>query len=206
MNTGNCPPLKERVRQYINTQCIARVPSASKELPSIDNGSFYRWQFYLRQALLDPVCLSVICDDFWHKYGAMHACTPFQIAGVESASLPLLSALVMHAARFDVCLNAFSIRKQPKSYGRRNVIEGRPSELPVLLVDDLTSPQHNAFWYGVNILSNYRMRLFPYGYVVVWKDLDLPCKPLNTSIGSVQFSSLFSLSDFSLLDPTFVEE
>ena len=48
---------REFARKFINDNCIARVPEGSKELPSYKNqgSGYYRWQFYLRAALFNPV-------------------------------------------------------------------------------------------------------------------------------------------------------
>jgi len=50
----------KKVRDFINDNCIARVPKGSKELPSIDGKGYYAWQFYLRSAVLDSFCLKVL--------------------------------------------------------------------------------------------------------------------------------------------------
>ncbi|GJI95322.1 hypothetical protein RugamoR57_20400 [Duganella caerulea] len=188
----------EVLRNKINDHCIFRVPHKSKELPAMNGGGFYTWQFYLRTALLDARSLATISRDFWNRYETVYANQPFQIAGVESAAVPIITALVCSGAERGITLNAFTIRKDRKEYGRRNLIEGAPNDLPVLFVDDLTSPQHNAFWHGVYAIGMHGLVLAEDAYVLVRKQERAVSAFIETSIGTVQVQSLFTLDDFEL--------
>src|SRR5580704_3959523 len=159
----------KRLRDTINDHCIVRVPNGSKELPALDGQGYYTWQFYLRRVLLDPDCLQLICEDFWNRFEQLFKIEPFQLAGVESAAVPLITALVLDGARRRLDINAFTIRKNRKSYGLRNLIEGSPSDRRVLFVDDLTSPQHKAFWHAMHAISQSGLKLNGRGYVLVRK-------------------------------------
>jgi orotate phosphoribosyltransferase len=187
-----------KLRDKINDECIVRVPRGSKELPALNGAGYYTWQFYLRRVLLDPHCLRLICDDFWNRYEPLFQADPFQLAGVESAAVPLITALVIEGARRGLDGNAFTIRKNRKDYGLRNLIEGSPSARPVLFVDDLTSPQHNAFWHAVHAISLTGLKLNGCGYVLVRKQNAEESRVIETSIGRVIIDSLFTLSDFSM--------
>lgn len=186
------------LRDTINDKCIVRVPSGSKELPALDGQGYYTWQFYLRRVLLDPHCLQLICEDFWNRFEQLFKLDPFQLAGVESAAVPLITALVIDGARRRLDLNAFTIRKNRKTYGLRNLIEGSPSNRPVLFVDDLTSPQHNAFWHAIHAISQSGLKLNGRGYVLVRKQNVEASPVIETSIGRVTIDSPFTLSDFSM--------
>lgn len=188
----------QTVRDIINNECIARVPSGSKELPSIDGKGFYTWQFYLRRAVLDPICLQVLCDDFWYKNESNFKQQPFQIAGVESAAVPMITAIVLNGAERGHNVNAFTIRKERKAYGLRNLIEGRANSYPVLFVDDLTSPQHNAFWHTIYAIKTIGLKLNGLGYVLVLKKKADESRIIETSLGNIVIESLFTLSDFSM--------
>jgi orotate phosphoribosyltransferase len=188
----------KKLRDTINDHCIVRVPSGSKELPALDGQGHYTWQFYMRRVLLDPDCLRLICEDFWKRFEQLFNLEPFQLAGVESAAVPLITALVIDGARRRLDINAFTIRKSRKTYGLRNLIEGSPSGRPVLFVDDLTSPQHNAFWHAVHAISQSQLKLNGRGYVLVRKQNAEACPVIETSMGIVKIDSLFTLSDFSM--------
>lgn len=188
---------RKKLRDTINDKCIVRVPNGSKELPALDGQGYYTWQFYMRRVLLDPDCLQLICEDFWKKFEQLFNLEPFQLAGVESAAVPLITALVIDGARRNLDINAFTIRKTRKAYGLRNLIEGSPSGHPVLFVDDLTSPQHNAFWHAIHAISQSGLKLNGRGYVLVRKQNAETCPVIETSMGRVKIDSLFTLSDFS---------
>jgi orotate phosphoribosyltransferase len=188
----------QKLRDTINDRCIVRVPKGSKELPALNGQAYYTWQFYLRQVLLDPHCLQLICEDFWKRFEQLFKLEPFQLAGVESAAVPLITALVIDGARRSLDLNAFTIRKTRKTYGLRNLIEGSPSGRPVLFVDDLTSPQHDAFWHAVHAISLTGLKLNGHGYVLVRKQNAEEPSVIETSMGGVTIDSLFTLSDFSM--------
>jgi len=188
----------KRLRDTINDKCIVRVPNGSKELPALDGQGYYTWQFYLRRVLLDPRCLQLICEDFWNRFEQLFELEPFQLAGVESAAVPLITALIMDGARRNLDVGAFTVRKNRKTYGLRNLIEGSPSDRPVLFVDDLTSPQHNAFWHVIHAISLSSLRLNGRGYVLVRKQNAEASPMIATSLGDVKIDSLFTLTDFSM--------
>ena len=82
----------DKLRVYIDENCIVRVPAGSRELPAIDGKGFYRWQFYLRSALLEGRFLDTIARTFWDRFSERYTRAPFQLAGVKSASLPITTA------------------------------------------------------------------------------------------------------------------
>lgn len=186
------------LRNKINNTSIYRVPPKSKEMPAMGGGGYYSWQFYLRNSLLDPKSLETIALDFWNRFEATYKIQPFQIAGVEAAAVPIITAIILKGFHLGVSVNAFTIRKTRKDYGRRNIIEGNPNELPVLFVDDLTSPQHSAFWHAVHVLSSYNLALTEDAYVIVRKQLRNISPFIETSIGTVLVQSMFTLDDFDL--------
>lgn len=186
------------LKNKINSEGIFRVPENSKELPSIKGAGFYSWQFYLRSVLLDPVSLKVIADDFWSRFSAVFASKPFQIAGVEAAAVPILTAIILGGAERGLTVNAFTVRKERKEYGRRNLIEGKPNNLPVMFIDDLTSAEHKAFWHAIHAFSSHNLSLFEFGYVLVRKQNSHSTPYIGTSIGLVKIESLFTLDDFVL--------
>jgi orotate phosphoribosyltransferase len=189
---------RAKLRQYINSHCIARVPKGSKELPSLEGRGFYTWQFYLRRALLEADFLEFIGADFWDRFESIYQQRRFQLAGVESAALPVIITILMEAKRRNIEVSAFTIRKERKRYGKRNVIEGQPTSCPVLFVDDLSSPQHNAFWHAVNVIGSADLTMFEHGYVVIMKGRSDETRTITTSIGNVTLSSIFTLDDFEL--------
>jgi orotate phosphoribosyltransferase len=189
----------ELVRAFINDRCIHRVPPASKEIIAYENSShYYEWQFYLREVCLEPVCLSLFAETFWRNFADRFKAKPFQIATVEQAGVPLLTSALLAGMVRRIPVHAFTIRKDYKAYGIGNIIEGRPLNLPVLFIDDLTSPTHNTFWHFVRVLKRFGLAVYPWACVLVRKQRRNEPREIITSFGPVMVESLFCLDDFNM--------
>jgi orotate phosphoribosyltransferase len=191
---------REKLRSFINERCIARAPKGSKEMTSLTKGEYYWWQFYLREAILVPEHLDFIAQQFWHTFLPLYKQRPFQLAGLEQASIPILTALLIYgAAAFELPISAFTVRKEYKAHGKGNIIEGRPNnKLPVVFVDDLTSPQHDAFWHCVREFNRAGLRLYPRAFVLVRKQYLADPPQIVTSHGTITIEGIFTLNDFAL--------
>lgn len=99
------------------------------------------WLIDLRRVFLQRGVLEQIALAFWERHQDQK---PFQIAGMETAAIPLLTALVIYAPQQHSGLNAFIIRKERKSTGSGNAIEGEITEQPILLVDDVVNSGTSA--------------------------------------------------------------
>ncbi len=185
-------------RNYINDCCIMRVPAGSKDLPSKGNKGYYRWQFYLRRAFFNPTILRFITNDFFGKYGDLLRDGAVQLAGVESASTPMLTAFALEAEKSGYPVNVFSIRKEAKKYGLRNWIEGVPTDKPVILVDDLVSPNHYTMLLAMRVLDAHKIPLSGHVYASVYKTFT-PDDPIERDGKKYLVNHIFSLNDFDLL-------
>ncbi|MDP1750680.1 MAG: PQQ-binding-like beta-propeller repeat protein [Reyranella sp.] len=111
------------------------VTSAQQRIVS-PNGREQTWLVDLRPVLLNGRALSYIAQLFWERFaGAL----PFQIGGLESACIPLLSAIVLEGEQRGISLNAFIVRKERKTSGLALDVEGDITDDPVIAVDDLTN-------------------------------------------------------------------
>jgi orotate phosphoribosyltransferase len=112
---------------------------------------------------------------------------------------------------FGVNLNAFSIRKEQKTYGLMNWIEGVPNMKPVMLIDDLcnSSASLRKAYDIVNSshVNEEPLKVFDNAFTIVNKsnqqvhseqrqnsDLYLPKE--------IKVISLFNLDDFNLSNPS----
>jgi outer membrane protein assembly factor BamB/orotate phosphoribosyltransferase len=93
-----------------------------------------RWLIDLRRLFMDPKLLDAAAELFWRQCANL---LPFQVGGVESAAVPLLSAILLKSLARGAPVNGFTIRKERKAYGAGNWIEGSLNNLPILIVDDL---------------------------------------------------------------------
>lgn len=98
------------------------------------NGEPQKWLIDLRPLLLDPDGLNLITDLFWDQYQDQ---LPFQIAGMEVAAVPLVTALIMKAKQRGLKTSGFVIRKERKASGLGKSIEGTITDDPIILVDDI---------------------------------------------------------------------
>ena len=195
------PDPREFVRNFINDNCIVRVPPDSKALPSYkgEGTGYYTWQFYLREALFHPEILNIVVQDFLSKYEQPIKNGLLQLCGVESASTPLLTGIRIAARNRGYDVNIFSIRKEQKEYGRKNWLEGKvePDKI-AMLVDDLISTSHKTAIHGASILFNQGIPFSNYAYAVVFKSITPENNKIKLIGRDVMVSYMFSLKDFDL--------
>lgn len=130
---------RQFVKDFINELCIYRVKPGEKRLIGKQPGTSYSWQFYLRRGLFNHEFLTAVSEMFLQKVYDEYQTFDIQIAGLETASTPMLAGIPLVAARHGLNINAFSIRKNKKEYGLLNWIEGRVNNKPIILIDDLCS-------------------------------------------------------------------
>lgn len=141
--------LKKKLKKQIEEKCISR----SDNLVTQSGEKMYR-MFYMRPALFDPEFIKDIGEVFIYriqkeieKNEYLHRDRDddilknfnFQICGLETGAVPLIMAISLAANLKGININAFSVRKEPKPYGLRNLIEGEPNNKKVLLIDDISN-------------------------------------------------------------------
>jgi outer membrane protein assembly factor BamB/orotate phosphoribosyltransferase len=117
-------------------ETIERIGLRRKEenIPLITTkGREYGWLFDLRRVFMQSGTLEQIAQEFWRRNSSRE---PFQLGGLETAAIPLLTALMLTAPKDRGDVNGFIIRKDRKTTGLGNAIEGEVNSLPVILVDD----------------------------------------------------------------------
>ena len=98
------------------------------------SGKVLHWYLNVRDLLLQPNFLHKVAALFWES---MQDKWPFQLCGVELASVPLMTAIALEGARHGKSPNILIVRKERKHYGLARQIEGRVQPVPVVLVDDI---------------------------------------------------------------------
>jgi outer membrane protein assembly factor BamB len=104
-------------------------------------GRFQNWLIDLRSTFMSPDLLAAIADEFW----SLNQDRPsFQVGGMETAAIPLLTAILLRAPEPHRGINGFMIRKERKTTGLGRIIEGKITDAPVVLVDDIVNSAKSA--------------------------------------------------------------
>lgn len=117
-----------KLREYIEKEVFVRR-SEQRFFP--EGGP---WIMDFRRVCLDPGFLDVYTEVFYERFKDRY---PFQVGGMEVAAIPLVSAIIMKMRERGMPVNGFFIRKSRKKTGLLKMIEGRLTDDPVILVDDL---------------------------------------------------------------------
>ncbi len=135
MRTGDAA--LARVRQAVAERAVL----TGDEVKISAAGGLQRWLIDLRPLLLRREVLADLARLFWERFAPPG---PFQLAGLESAAVPLLAALVLMAPEARGPVSAVVVRKERKTTGLGRVVEGELSDLPVVLVDDVLNSASSA--------------------------------------------------------------
>lgn len=194
--------LHSECKEYIDKNCIVR----NTRMPGRAPGSWYTWIFYMRRGLYDKNFMNALSKLFIYKIHSEIGHFDFQISGLETGSTPLVVALPIFLQRNKIDVHSFSIRKERKTYGLLNWIEGVPNDKPVLLVDDLCNSS-SSMRKAYDVLKEEGIKTLPYAFAVVNKvnkgihdpqrevtDMYLP--------KDVKVISLFDMDDFNLNNPS----
>lgn len=144
--------LKKEITDYVDKHCLFRADPAVVYAESLKHEpgklvgrsaySTINHMFMMRRLTHNP-------DMFYkvivHIFDDIVSSLPdkefpqFQFCGLESGSLPLITGLQMYAKSFGLSINAFTVRKERKSYGLFHWVEGMPDNTPVMLIDDVVN-------------------------------------------------------------------
>ena len=190
--------IKNWTRNYIDEKCIYRGPP----IPGKKPGTTYTWQFYLRNGLFNIDFLSAISQMFVYQIKKEVKNFNFQLAGLETASTPMLAGIPLISATMGYEINAFSIRKERKKYGLLNWIEGIPNEKPVMLIDDLCNSQESMS-IAHNVVKEHNLKIFDYAFCIVNKTNKTSKEKIKADKylpKNIKIIYLFDLDDFNLVD------
>lgn len=179
----------ESIQHAISKKGICRKEDGSHLITK--QGGEFAWLFDLRRVFMDRTILQEIAEEFWCRYGSWG---PFQVAGLETAAIPLLTAIVLLAPKDRGEVNGFIIRKERKTSGTGNIIEGAVTDLPVILVDDSLNSGNSADK-ARSVVSMAGQTLTEM-FVVVDFHSQRGTQWRNSH--GIHVESLFTLSDFNL--------
>ncbi len=122
---------KQTLQKYIADNVFVSGADVSLYKP---NGEASSSMFDFRKCILNPEFLALYVKLFFEATEDMKT---FQVCGLESTSLPLLTALALHGKQYNRSINAFFIRKSRKKDGALTALEGVVTSEPIILVDDI---------------------------------------------------------------------
>jgi outer membrane protein assembly factor BamB len=173
---------------------ILRLGLQRKEQGAIlisPRGSLQRWLLDLRPVFLQKQTMEQIVAAFWERHSSAD---DFQLAGMETAAIPLLMGLLLGAPPGRGPVNGFIIRKERKTTGLGKVIEGKITDEPVILVDDVINSGGSA--------EKARTIVEMHGGKVqeLFVVVDYQSKKASRwrTRHSIKVDSLFTLTDFGL--------
>jgi len=146
------------------------------------------WLFDLRAVFLTPTVLSAYSELFWER----HKDKQFQICGVELAAVPLITAIILNFHKKGRTINGFIIRKSRKKTGLLKNIEGKVTNEPVIILDDLIN-SGGSVMRQVEIVREFQLKIIEVFTILRFRDVEY-YKNLNEA--GVPIYSLFDLNDF----------
>ena len=124
INQPGPPALREMVSAAIRAHGVLRGENQRLVSPA---GNSNTWLIDMRRLFMDAKVLDAAAELFWQECASL---MPFQVGGMETAAIPLLSAILMKSLSRGTPVNGFMIRKERKTYGTGSSIEGALSADP----------------------------------------------------------------------------
>ncbi len=149
------------------------------------------WIFDFRAIMLQPTWLACYAELFWERFATQY---PFQVGGLETASIALITAIVMKGIERGTPVNGFYVRKSRKRQGLMKQVEGTLTDDPIVLVDDLIN-SGQSFLRQLEILESLGKTVRDVFVILAFRD-DATYHFLNDR--GVRFSKLFTVADFDI--------
>jgi orotate phosphoribosyltransferase/outer membrane protein assembly factor BamB len=185
--------MKEKIRNILKKEVILK-PKSKNNYHIIDN--WWNWIFDFRKAFLNPVSLDIFCKYFWNNYEQYY---PFQVWGIESWAIPLVSWIILEWLKRWKEINGFYVRKTRKEKWLWNIIEWNLWEEKIIIVDDLLNWWESIFKV-FTALNNLNKKIFKvFVFINYWN----PKWQAIVRENNLDLWYIFTLSDFWLIDYMF---
>lgn len=179
--------LKEAIQKHV----LKRREDGAHIIAKESLGVTSAWLFDFRALMLQPLWLNRYAEIFWERYASQY---PFQVAGMETAGIALVAAVVMKGVERGTPVNGFFIRKSRKRQGLMKMIEGTLTEDPIILVDDLMN-SGQTIHKQVEILSSLGKKVSDIFVLLVYRDQSAY---VFVNKQQVNLTFLFTLEDFNI--------
>lgn len=148
------------------------------------------WMMDFRRVCLDPVFLDAYTEEFYERFKDE---LPFQVGGMEVAAIPLVAAIIMKMREKGKPINGFFIRKSRKKSGLLKMVEGKMTDEPIILVDDLIN-RARTFERQLAVTDEAKKQVKAVFTVLRFRDLDYYVRLTERGI---RIESVFALDDFT---------
>lgn len=160
---------KEKLADYVFKHCIETAEEGHL-MYGKRPGDRYLYQYYLSRLIYDVdmrhLATSMFVDLVETNIGHWN----FQLTGREWSAIPLIIGIQDYIFEYKgIKLNAFMIKRQRKTYGIHNFIEGKTNDMPVLMVDDLCNST-NSFIHCKNVCKNLGLETVPWLFAILNKN------------------------------------
>lgn len=193
----------EWAREYINNYCIWRADEKTPKITGKEEGTWLTWEFHLKNGLLNADFCFVVSQMILHDMEKEYGSFDFQLAGMQSGSLPLLTSIPLIAEKvYGKKINAFSIKKQRNNYGLYNQLEGMINNKPVLLIDDICNTTQTLRNCVNTLIGSGCTRILDRPFVLINNTKidkeDYETSPENYLPSQMSVVGLYGINDFTL--------
>ncbi|MSU73811.1 hypothetical protein EXS56_01595 [Candidatus Kaiserbacteria bacterium] len=183
---------QEEFKRTIQERVFMR---SSPELPIAPRGPYeYKdssWFFDFRAVIFDARWLDCFAEIFWERFEKNY---PFQVGGLESASIPLITAIILKGLEKKKPVHGFFIRKSRKRDGLMRMFEGSLTDHPVIIVDDALNSGQSVYR-EVLALLEMKKKITDIFVILAFRD---PSSYTLMREHAIAISSIFTLQDFGL--------
>lgn len=155
------------------------------------NGNRNQWLIDLRRIFMNAKLLDAAAELFWQECAGL---MPFQVGGMETAAVPLLSAIIMKSLARGTPVNGFIIRKERKTWGTGSSIEGALTADRIVIVDDVFNSGMSLE--KVRVVLERENRTIASAFVLI--DYDNPNGSLWQQKHGISVRAAFELAEFGL--------
>lgn len=196
---------RTKIHDFIDKNCLFRCNPNIQYFPGQPNGTILgkmkhsNFVFHLRRLTHNPVMAYytslLILDEIAAQIKIGEEQEYFQLAGLETASIPLMSAIQHTALKFGISINAFSVRKERKGSGLFHFVDGKPTDAPVVIVDDMINSGNSVRKTTEVCLFELGLSVKPYAFSI----MTLSPEPYQVEIRPdhiIDINSIFVRKDF----------
>jgi len=185
-------PKKKRKTPSVDLRAVIEEYGVVRDTGMVSpTGASFAWLIDLRRVFMRPEYMAEIAREFWDRFAPEG---PAQIGGMEVAAIPLVTALLQEGHARGHELNGFIVRKERKTYGLQQLIEGELTDRPIIFVDD--SMNSGSSLEKARVVVERSGHKVSEVFVVV--DFQSQKGVIWRKLHDIKVSSLFTLADLNL--------